>query len=164
VVAFKDYSLGEGIVASPWVHPWYGHFSELFGSPYFGQLLRNTFLLSIYKIVWGTALPLVLALLLNECRLTWMRRWLNRKRPTPTTSFPISGQATTVSRVKSNCRAPNATSGNICCKSRNRASRVSQMPTGVWGWCSNSRAGRPRPLLNSKRLSASIVTRRPGRS
>ncbi|MEV6267336.1 ABC transporter permease subunit [Kribbella sp. NPDC051936] len=76
VVAFKDYSLGEGIVASPWVHPWYGHFSELFGSPYFGQLLRNTFLLSIYKIVWGTALPLVLALLLNECRLTWMRRWV----------------------------------------------------------------------------------------
>ncbi|MGW7683971.1 ABC transporter permease [Kribbella sp. NPDC054772] len=76
VIAFKDYSLGEGIVASPWIHPWYGHFRELFGSPYFGQLLRNTFLLSIYKIIWGTTLPLVLALLLNECRLNWMKRWV----------------------------------------------------------------------------------------
>lgn len=74
IIAFKDYNIGLGIVASPWADPWYRHFADFFTSPYFGQLLTNTFLISLYKIVWGTVLPLGLALLLNECRLTWLKR------------------------------------------------------------------------------------------
>jgi putative aldouronate transport system permease protein len=76
VIAFKDYNLGLGIVGSPWADPWYKYFEQFFGSPYFTQLLTNTFLISIYKIFWGTALPILLALLLNECRLNWMKRWV----------------------------------------------------------------------------------------
>jgi ABC-type polysaccharide transport system permease subunit len=76
VIAFKDYNLGQGIVGSPWADPWYRYFEQFFGSPYFVQLLTNTFLISLYKIFWGTALPILLALLLNECRLNWMKRWV----------------------------------------------------------------------------------------
>ncbi|GAB3427909.1 ABC transporter permease [Flindersiella endophytica] len=76
VIAFKDYNLGSGIVGSPWADPWYKYFQQFFGSPYFTQLLTNTFLISVYKIFWGTALPILLALLLNECRLNWMKRWV----------------------------------------------------------------------------------------
>jgi putative aldouronate transport system permease protein len=76
VIAFKDYNLGQGIVGSPWADPWYKYFEQFFSSPYFVQLLTNTFLISLYKIFWGTALPILLALLLNECRLNWMKRWV----------------------------------------------------------------------------------------
>ncbi|TDD72967.1 sugar ABC transporter permease [Jiangella aurantiaca] len=76
VIAFKDYNLGLGIVGSPWADPWYKYFEQFFSSPYFVPLLRNTFLISIYKIIWGTIPPLLLALLLNECRRTWLRRWV----------------------------------------------------------------------------------------
>lgn len=76
IIAFKDYNIGLGIVGSPWADPWYKYFEQFFTSPYFGQLLRNTFLISVYKIVMGMVPSLFLALLLNECRLTWMRRWV----------------------------------------------------------------------------------------
>jgi putative aldouronate transport system permease protein len=76
VIAFKDYNVGLGILQSPWADPWYKYFEQFFSSPYFGQLLTNTFLISVYKLFWGLVPPLFLALLLNECRLTWMRRWV----------------------------------------------------------------------------------------
>lgn len=76
IVAFKDYNLGLGILGSPWADPWYKYFTQFFSSVYFGQLLTNTFLISVYKIIWGTVPSILLALLLNECRLNWLRRWV----------------------------------------------------------------------------------------
>lgn len=76
IVAFKDYNLGLGILGSPWADPWYKYFEQFFTSQYFIQLLTNTFLISLYKIVWGTSTSILLALLLNECRLSWLRRWV----------------------------------------------------------------------------------------
>jgi len=76
IVAFKDYNLFDGILASPWADPWYKHFRTFFRSPYFGQLLGNTFLISFYKIIFGMLPPLLLAVLLNECRSSWYRRWV----------------------------------------------------------------------------------------
>ena len=57
----------------------------------------------------------------------------------------------------------NVTFGNIYCKSRNRNGSC-QMPTGVWGWYSNSRAGRPRPSANCRRRCNWTPTRRPRQS
>lgn len=74
LVAFKDYNLQLGILGSPWADPWYEHFAAFFGSPYFGQLLGNTVLISLYKLVWGTFPPILVALLFNECRVRWLRR------------------------------------------------------------------------------------------
>lgn len=76
IIAFKDFSLLDGIIASPWADPWYKHFRTFFRSPYFGQLLRNTFLISGYKLMFGMLPPLLLAVLLNECRASWYRRWV----------------------------------------------------------------------------------------
>jgi putative aldouronate transport system permease protein len=74
IIAFKDYSIVQGIVSSPWADPWYKHFQQFYESPYFFQLLRNTFLLSIYKLLFGMLPSIVLALLLNECRIAWFKR------------------------------------------------------------------------------------------
>lgn len=73
-IAFKDYNLGLGIMGSDWVHPWYAHFAEFIDSPYAGQLITNTLLISAYKLVAGTLAPILVALLFNECRLHWFRR------------------------------------------------------------------------------------------
>lgn len=75
-IAFKDYNLGLGILGSPWADPWYKYFAQFFASPYFAQLLTNTFVISVLKIIWGMVPSLLLALLLNECRLNWMKRWV----------------------------------------------------------------------------------------
>lgn len=76
IIAFKDYNPFDGIVGSPWADPWYKHFQTFFRSPYATQLLANTFLISIYKIFFGMVPPLILALLLSECRSAWFSRWV----------------------------------------------------------------------------------------
>lgn len=74
LIAFKNYNLGLGILDSQWADPWYQHFAAFFSSPYAGQLLSNTLLISVYKLVVGTVAALVVALLFNECRTNWFRR------------------------------------------------------------------------------------------
>jgi putative aldouronate transport system permease protein len=73
IIAFKDFQILDGIVGSGWADPWYKHFQTFFNSPYFGQLMINTFVISIYKLVFGMAPPIVMALLLNECRVRWFK-------------------------------------------------------------------------------------------
>ncbi|WP_236291366.1 ABC transporter permease [Paenibacillus allorhizoplanae] len=73
IIAFKDYDILEGIVKSPWADPWYNHFQEFYESPYFSQLLGNTVLISLYKIIFGMIPPIALAILLNECRHKWLK-------------------------------------------------------------------------------------------
>jgi putative aldouronate transport system permease protein len=73
IIAFKDYAIMEGITGSPWINPWYKHFQTFYQSPYFSQLLSNTLLISIYKLVWGTLPPIIMAILLNECRVRWLK-------------------------------------------------------------------------------------------
>ncbi|UUZ79062.1 hypothetical protein LJK88_27950 [Paenibacillus sp. P26] len=73
IIAFKDFNMLEGIVGGGWADPWYKHFAAFFQSPYFAQLLTNTFLISIYKLVFGVVPPILMASLLNECRLKWLK-------------------------------------------------------------------------------------------
>ncbi len=65
-IAFKDFKLYSGIDASPWVGLEY--FKEFFNSPDFGILLKNTLLISLYRIIFGFPMPIIFALLLNEVR------------------------------------------------------------------------------------------------
>lgn len=76
VVAFKDYNLGAGMLGSPWVDPWYKHFASFIRSPYLGQLLSNTLLISLYKLVLGTLAAITVAILFNECRFSRFARWV----------------------------------------------------------------------------------------
>ena len=72
LIAFKDYSPGRGFSGSPWAG--FGHFIRFFQSPYFFRLLRNTFLISFYGLVFGFPAPIILALLLNEVRHSGYKR------------------------------------------------------------------------------------------
>lgn len=66
VIAFKEYSPSLGILGSKWVGLM--HFKEFFSSYYFGRILKNTILLSVYNILFCFPAPIILALLLNELR------------------------------------------------------------------------------------------------
>jgi putative aldouronate transport system permease protein len=68
VIAFQNFRpyLGlKGMISNPnWVG--FKHFLDFFDSYYFGRLIRNTLLISIYKIVFGFPMPIIFALMLNE--------------------------------------------------------------------------------------------------
>ncbi|MDQ0872914.1 putative aldouronate transport system permease protein [Paenibacillus sp. V4I3] len=66
VIAFKDFSPAKGIWGSDWVG--FQHFTAFFKSYYFIRVLRNTFLISIYNLLFGFPAPIILAILLNEIR------------------------------------------------------------------------------------------------
>ncbi len=65
-IAFKDYSIRKGIWASEWVG--LENFKTFLGGPYFGRLIRNTFVLNLYNLLLGFPAPIIFALLLNELR------------------------------------------------------------------------------------------------
>lgn len=66
LMAFQDYSLIKGVSGSPWVG--LKHFQYLFIAPDFLPALRNTIIISVYKILFGFPAPIILALILNEVR------------------------------------------------------------------------------------------------
>ena len=72
LIAFKDYSPIKGFSGSPWVG--LKHFENFFFSIYFWQLMRNTLLISIYKMIGGMIPSIILALHLNEIRNSAFKR------------------------------------------------------------------------------------------
>lgn len=66
IIAFKDYTPALGVSESPWVG--FDNFIRFFKSVYFGRLIKNTILLSVYNLIFGFPAPIILALLLNEVR------------------------------------------------------------------------------------------------
>lgn len=66
IIAFKKYSVFQGIIKSPWVGLKY--FEQFFNGPDFWILFRNTFLLGIYSLLWTFPFPIIFALLLNEVK------------------------------------------------------------------------------------------------
>ncbi|KRE64163.1 ABC transporter permease [Paenibacillus sp. Soil750] len=68
-IAFKDFIPSLGIWGSPWngLH----HFERFFSSFYLERLIVNTVKLSLYSLIIGFPLPIILALLLQE--LKWLR-------------------------------------------------------------------------------------------
>ncbi len=65
-IAFKDYIPSMGFLGSEWVG--FKHFERFFNSYYFWDLLKNTLGISIYELIVGFPLPIILALLLNEAK------------------------------------------------------------------------------------------------
>lgn len=72
LIAFKDYSPRLGILGSPWVG--FEHFRSFFEGLYFWRVLKNTVLISFFDLLFGFPAPIILALLLNEVRITGFKR------------------------------------------------------------------------------------------
>jgi putative aldouronate transport system permease protein len=72
VIAFKDFRMSAGIVASPWNG--LENFRRLFLGADFLLALRNTLVISLLKLGLGFGAPIALALLLNELRANWYKR------------------------------------------------------------------------------------------
>lgn len=66
IIAFKDYMPSLGIFESPWVG--FKHFQRFFDSYYFWDLMKNTLGISLYSLIVGFPLPIILALTLNEIK------------------------------------------------------------------------------------------------
>lgn len=64
VLAFKNFKIMQGIIASPWVG--FEHFQKVFADPNFYRVLNNTLIISLYKIVFAFPIPIIFALLLSE--------------------------------------------------------------------------------------------------
>ena len=54
-IAFKDFKLLKGIWASEWVG--FEHFIAMLAAPRFWQVLRNTVVISLLKLLFGSRLP-----------------------------------------------------------------------------------------------------------
>lgn len=65
-IAFKDFMASEGIWGSPWVG--FKHFRLFFSSYYFADLIKNTLGISVYSLIAGFPMPILLALMLNEIK------------------------------------------------------------------------------------------------
>jgi putative aldouronate transport system permease protein len=66
IIAFKDYSVYQGILGSEWVG--LKHFRQFFDSPDFFLLFKNTLLLGLFTLLWAFPFPIIFAVLLNEVR------------------------------------------------------------------------------------------------
>ena len=64
LIAFQKYNPFKGILGSEWVGLKY--FKQFLSSPDFMQYLVNTLKLSVFGLLWGFPMPIILALLLNR--------------------------------------------------------------------------------------------------
>lgn len=66
IIAFKDFSPMKGIAGSEWVG--LKHFTDFLTSPNFGSIFMNTIKLSLFGLILGFPVPIILALMLNQLR------------------------------------------------------------------------------------------------
>ena len=64
LIAFEKYSPFKGFLGSEWVG--LDYFKQFLSSPDFMSFLVNTLKLSVYGLLWGFPIPIILALLLNR--------------------------------------------------------------------------------------------------
>ncbi|MGX9929861.1 sugar ABC transporter permease [Virgibacillus sp. Bac332] len=72
LMAFQDYNIFEGMAGSEWVG--FKHFERFFEDPRFLEIMRNTIVLSVLKILICFPAPIILALMLNEVRHMMFKR------------------------------------------------------------------------------------------
>lgn len=65
-LAFKDFRVVDGIMASPWASPIFKYFERAFSSDLFRRSLTNTLVISFLKIIVAFPIPIILALLIDE--------------------------------------------------------------------------------------------------
>lgn len=71
-IAFKDFSIRKGIWESPWIG--LANFERFFTSYQFIRVLKNTLIVSLYSLIAGFPLPIILALSLNVVRNKYYKK------------------------------------------------------------------------------------------
>ena len=71
-IAFKDFSPRKGIAGSDWVG--LSNFVNFFSGAFAWRVIRNTFLINFYNLIFGFPLPIIFALMLNEIRSSVFKR------------------------------------------------------------------------------------------
>lgn len=74
LMAFQNYDIFRGFANSSWVGM--KHFDMFFGAPEFWQIMRNTIVISLLKLLIGFPAPIILALMLNEVRNRVFKRFV----------------------------------------------------------------------------------------
>ena len=74
IIAFKEFRMGEGVFGSAWAGTL--NFVRLFTGADFLRALGNTLFISGLRMVTGFFAPIALALLFNEVRLGWYKRFI----------------------------------------------------------------------------------------
>lgn len=72
LIAFQEYNPFRGILGSEWVG--FKYFQRFLSSPDFMTYLGNTLKLSIYGLLWGFPMPILLAFLLNRIESTGIKK------------------------------------------------------------------------------------------
>jgi putative aldouronate transport system permease protein len=73
-IAFQDYNIFKGYGGSEWVGlKWFHQFITY---PNFGRLMKNTLIISLYQVVFAFPLPILLAVMLNEVRHMFYKRFV----------------------------------------------------------------------------------------
>ncbi|MDO4620311.1 MAG: ABC transporter permease subunit [Lachnospiraceae bacterium] len=71
-IAFRDYKASRGMWGSEWVGlKW---FQRFFHAPNCARMIRNTFTLSLYSLLWSFPIPIILALMINQLRFKRFKR------------------------------------------------------------------------------------------
>ena len=71
-IAFKDYNMFQGILQSSWVG--LDVFKEIWNMPEFYRAVGNTLVLNMLDLIFSFPAPIILAILLNEVRISWFKR------------------------------------------------------------------------------------------
>ena len=72
LIAFERYNPIKGIIGSDWVG--LKHFKRFLSSPDFLSYLANTLKLSVFGMLWGFPVPILLAFLLNRIERTGVKK------------------------------------------------------------------------------------------
>lgn len=72
IMSFQDFSFSKGYFGSDWVG--LEHFQWLLENPTFQRAFANTFKINMLRILIGFPMPIILALVINEVRITYFKR------------------------------------------------------------------------------------------
>ena len=71
-IAFRDYKATRGMFGSEWVG--FKWFERFFTAPTAGRMIKNTFLLALYSLLWSFPIPIILSLCINQLRFARYKR------------------------------------------------------------------------------------------
>lgn len=71
-IAFRDFKASKGITGSEWVGLYW--FKRFFTSPNCWRMIKNTFLLSAFSLLWSFPIPIIISLCINQLRFPKLKR------------------------------------------------------------------------------------------